>query len=77
MVSADDLTLDEIKAQLALYQVLYVRKRKETDPEYAEKLRERDRLRHEKKRRAEGKKPRVPANKKYDMDNLMLITPKN
>ena len=55
MVSADDLTLDEIKAQLALYQVLYVRKRKEIDPEYAEKLRERDRLRHEKKRRAEGK----------------------
>ena len=28
MVSADDLTLDEIKAQLALYQTLYVRKRK-------------------------------------------------
>jgi hypothetical protein len=39
MKTAEDLTLDEIKEQLALYQRLYYRKMKETDPTFMERKR--------------------------------------
>ena len=46
----DELTLDEIKEQLALYQRLYYKVRKETDPEYVQKRREKDRHRKSQKK---------------------------
>ena len=39
----EDLTLEEIKAQMSIFQTLYQRKRREIDPEYAEKIRQKDR----------------------------------
>ena len=37
----EDLTLEEIKAQMSIYQTLYYKRRKQEDPEYAAKIRER------------------------------------
>ena len=37
----DDLTLEEIKAQMSMHQTLYYKKRKQEDPEFAAKIRER------------------------------------
>ena len=52
----EDLTLDEIREQMALYQRLYYKKRREIDPEFVVKKRERDRqLYHEKKKVKEEK----------------------
>ena len=49
--SVDNLTLEEIKEQMALYARLYCKKRREIDPEFIERKRERDRqLYHEKKK---------------------------
>lgn len=70
----EDLTLEEIKAQMSIYQTLYYKKRKEIDPEFAEKIRERDRMRYYKKKEAEGKDPPVNGgNKKYNHQGLMLV----
>ena len=41
----EDLTLEEIKAQMSIYQTLYYEKNQE-DPEFAAKIRERDRQRY-------------------------------
>ena len=67
----EDLTLDEIKAQMSIYQNLYQKKRREVEPEYAEKQRERDRLRYAKKKQTEGRP--APANKKYNHDGYLLV----
>ena len=40
----EDMTLDEIREQMALFSRLYHHKRKEEDPEYIEKVRERKRI---------------------------------
>ena len=40
----EDMTLDEIRAQMALFSRVYYHKRKEEDPEYIEKVRERKRI---------------------------------
>ena len=40
----EDMTLDEIREQMALFSRLYYHKRKEEDPEYIEKVRERKRI---------------------------------
>ena len=45
----EDLTLEEIKAQMSIYQTLYYKKKKQEDPEFAAKIRERDRQRYYKK----------------------------
>ena len=39
----EDLTLEEIKAQMSIYQTLYYKKKKQEDPEFAAKIRERER----------------------------------
>ena len=39
----EDLTLEEIKAQMSIYQTLYYKKRKQEDPEFAEKMKQKDR----------------------------------
>ena len=41
----EDLTLEEIKAQMSIYQTLYYKKKKQEDPEFAAKIRERERER--------------------------------
>jgi hypothetical protein len=74
----DELTLDEIREQMALYQRLYYKKRRETDPEFVEKKRERDRqLYHEKKKVKEenGEIKNYNYNRKYHSENIMLIAP--
>ena len=74
----DELTLDEIREQMALYQRLYYKKRRETDPEFVEKKRERDRqLCHEKKKVKEenGEVKNYNYNRKYNSENIMLIAP--
>ena len=71
----DDLTLDEIKEQMALYQRLYYKRKMETDPAFVERKRELGRQKYERKRdklMAEGKLK--PYNKKYNNDNLMYAT---
>ena len=40
----EDMTLDEIREQMALSSRLYYHKRKEEEPEYIEKVRERKRI---------------------------------
>ena len=74
----EDLTLDEIREQMALYQRLYYKKRRETDPEFIERKRERDRqLYHEKKKVKEekGEGKNFNYNRKYNAENIMLIAP--
>ena len=73
MKNIDELTLDEIKEQMALYQRLYYRKKKETDPEFMERNRELGRQKYVRKKVRMGYEPKT--NKKYDSENLMLIKP--
>ena len=72
----DELTIDEIKEQMALYQRLYYKRKMETDPTFVERKRELGRQKYERKKEklvAEGKLK--PYNKKYNSDNLMYATP--
>ena len=46
----EDLTLEEIKAQMSIYQTLYYKKRKQEDPEFAEKMKQKDREKYLRKR---------------------------
>ena len=72
----DELTLDEIKEQMALYQRLYYKRKMETDPSFVERKRELGRQKYERKKErlmAEGKVR--PKNQKYNSDNLMYATP--
>ena len=69
----EDLTLEEIKAQMSIFQTLYQRKRREIDPEYAEKIRQKDRDRYYKRKEAEGKLPKKEGNRKYHNEGLMLV----
>ena len=73
MKNIDELTLEEIKEQMALYQRLYYRKKKETDPEFMERNRELGRQKYVRKKERMGYEPKT--NKKYDSENLMLIKP--
>lgn len=77
----EDLTIDEIKEQMALYQRLYYHRMKE-DPEYMERKREywRERKRAEKAKKMATatpiEKPKIePSNRKYKGDNFILLTP--
>ena len=70
--SPEDMTMDEIKQQLALYQRLY-NKRKE-DEQFMQKKHE-ARLRHNQKKKLKeysGKKRGAP---KYDMNEYKVIMP--
>ena len=46
----DELSLDQIKEQMALYQRLYYRKKKETDPAFMERNRELGRQKYVRKK---------------------------
>lgn len=67
----DELSLDQIKEQMALYQRLYYRKKKETDPAFMERNRELGRQKYVRKKERLGIEPK--SNKKYDGENLMLL----
>ena len=69
----EDLTLEEIKAQMSIFQTLYQRRRRETDPEYAEKIRQKDRDRYYKKKEAMGN-PLKTGNKKYNHTGLIVVS---
>lgn len=74
----DELTLDEIKEQLALYQRLYYKVRKETDPEYIQKRREKDRHRKSQKKELqkatqETTDKKWDYNRKYFGNNYMIL----
>ena len=68
----EDLNLEEIKAQMSIYQTLYYKKRKQEDPDFAEKIRERDRQRYYKKRDALGK-PSMKDVRKYNHLGLVAV----
>ena len=67
----DELSLDQIKEQMALYQRLYYRKKKETDPAFMERNRELGRQKYVRKKERLGIAPK--SNTKYDGENLMLL----
>ena len=69
----EDLTLEEIKAQMSIYQTLYYKRRKQEDPEYAAKIRERDRQRYHKKRDELGK-PSMKDVRKYNHLGLIAVS---
>ena len=50
MKHIDELSLDEIKEQMALYQRLYYKKKSQEDPEYLERKRERQRQQYREKK---------------------------
>ena len=73
----EDLTLDEIKAQLAIYHNLYQKRRKKEDPVYLEKERERGRQKYyRKKEREQANNPKPEpkvGNRKYNYSDVILV----
>ena len=72
MKKPEDLTLDEVREQMALYQRLYYKLRMQ-DPDYATALRERKRLSKQRMKEARGEKPKMLPNQKYSMENMAVI----
>ena len=73
MKKPEDLTLDEVREQMALYQRLYYKLRMQ-DPDYATALRERKRLSKQRIKEAKGEKVKMLPNQKYNMENMAVIT---
>ena len=63
----EDLTLEEIKVQMSIFQTLYQRKRREEDPEYAEKIRQKDRDRYYK-----GRKQKANYRRKKEIESITM-----
>ena len=77
MKHIDELSLDEIKEQMALYQRLYYKKKSQEDPEYLERKRERQRQQYREKKEKEVEEKKIPKNDyniKYHGTNFMLIS---
>ena len=70
----EDLTLDEVREQIALYQRLYYKLRMQ-DPDYATATRERKGLSKQRMKEARGDKIKSVPNRKYSMDIMAVITP--
>ena len=73
----DDLTIDEIKEQMALFTRLYYKKKKAEDPEFLERKRALDRQRYHRKKEEEGtvnQPPKNDYNRKYKGNNLILVS---
>ena len=73
MKKPEDLTLDEVREQMALYQRLYYKLRMQ-DPDYATAVRERKRLSKQRIKEAKGGKVKMLPNQKYSMENMAVIT---
>ena len=58
---------------MSIFQALYQKKRRREDPEYAQKLRDRDRLRQQKKREELGVPKRIPVTNSETMQILMVV----
>ena len=71
--SLDDLTLDEIKAQLSIYQTLYQKKRRQVDSVYREKEKERWRKKYYLKKEKENDGKKKTGNRKYDHSKIILV----
>jgi len=73
----EDLTLDEIKAQLAIYHNLYQKRRRKEDPVFLEKERERGRQKYYRKKEREKEKNPQPepkvGNRKYKYSDAILV----
>ena len=67
MRKPEDLTLDEVREQMALYQRLYYKLRMQ-DPDYATALRERKRLSKQRIKEAKGGQVNMLPNQKYSME---------
>ena len=74
MKKPEDLTLDEVREQMALYQRLYYKLRMQ-DPDYATVLRERKRLSKQRIKEAKGGQAKMLPNQKYSMDKMAVIMP--
>ena len=75
MKKPEDLTLDEVREQMALYQRLYYKLRMQ-DPDYATALRERKRLSKQRIKEAKGgAQAKMLPNQKYSMENMAVIKP--
>ena len=75
MKKPEDLTLDEVREQMALYQRLYYKLRMQ-DPDYATALRERKRLSKQRIKEAKGgAQVKMLPNQKYSMENMAVIKP--
>ena len=72
MKKPEDLTLDEVREQMALYQRLYYKLRMQ-DPDYATALRERKRLSKQRIKEAKGGQVKMLPNQKYSMENMAVI----
>jgi len=58
---------------MSIFQALYEKKRRREDPEYAQKLRDRDRLRQQKKREERGVPKRIPVTNSETRQILMVV----
>ena len=74
MKKPEDLTLDEVREQMALYQRLYYKLRMQ-DPDYATAVRERKRLSKQRIKEAKGGQVKMLPNQKYGMDKMAVIMP--
>ena len=74
MKKPEDLTLDEDREQMALYQRLYCKLRMQ-DPDYATATRERKRLSKQRMKEARGAEIKSVPNQKYSMDNMAVTRP--
>ena len=72
MKKPDELTLDEVREQMALYQRLYYKLRMQ-DSDYATAVRERKRLSKQRIKEAKGGKVKMLPHQKYSMENMALI----
>ena len=70
----EDLTLDEVREQIALYQRLYYKLRMQ-DPDYATATRERKGLSKQRMKEARGEKIKSVPSRRYSMDNMLVIKP--
>ena len=69
----EDLTLDEVREKMALYQRLYYKLRMQ-DPDYATALRERKKLSKQRIKEAKGGQVKMLPIQKYSMENMAVIT---
>ena len=70
----EDLTLGEVREQMALYQRLYYKLRMQ-EPDYATATRERRGLSKQRMKEARGEKNKSVPNRKYSKDNMAVIKP--
>lgn len=73
--SLEDLTLEELKAQISIYTNYYQKRRKQEDPEFAERVKEQGRQKYYRRKAKELEKNPEPKNRnrKYDHSSILLI----